>query len=178
MAKAPAPSTKVVAAEIRRRRPGIGKAKLHKLLYYVQGYHLAWEGSPAFDDNIEAWKKGPVVSSLWHAEKLGRHVESEERPPQSVCNVITYVLRRMGNRTGRELIVSTHAEAPWKTATRGGRHYANQVISREFLADFFSSESPELQQIREAVAATSDDSPFVPDPPGLREALMARYLSK
>ena len=74
MAETPEPSTTRVAAEIRRRRIGIGKARLHKLLYYVQGYHLAWRGTPAFEDNIEAWEKGPVVAALWHAEKGGRPV--------------------------------------------------------------------------------------------------------
>jgi len=55
MSKPLAPSTMQVATEIRRRRPRIGKARLHKLLYYVQGYHLAWNGHTAFDDDIEAW---------------------------------------------------------------------------------------------------------------------------
>ena len=176
MTKAPARSTTRVAAEIRRRRPGIGKARLHKLLYYVQGYHLAWRGTPAFDDNIEAWEKGPVVAPLWRTEKGGRSVESSEAPPELVCNVITYVLRRVGHCTGPQLIEATHAEAPWRDATNGGRIVANQVISHKSLADFFSIESPELKRIRKAVNATRDDAPFEPDPPGLREELLAELL--
>ena len=178
MAKTPAPSTTRVAAEIRRRRSAIGKARLHKLLYYVQGYHLAWRGSPAFDDSIEAWEKGPVVAALWHAEKGGRPVETVEAPPELVCNVITYVLRRVGNCTGPQLIKATHAEAPWSDATKGGRMVANQVISHKSLTEFFSMESPDLKRIRKAVNATRDDAPFEPDPPGLREALLAELLSK
>lgn len=178
MAKAPAPSTTRVAAEIRRRRSGIGRARLHKLLYYVQGYHLAWRGRPAFDDDVEAWEKGPVVAALWHAEKGGRSVKSSEAPPELVCNVITYVLRRVGHRSGPELIAATHAEAPWRDATKGGRFIANQVISHESLAHFFSIESADLKRIREAVNATRDDNPFEPDPPGLREELTAKLLSK
>ena len=178
MAKTPSPSTTRVAAEIRRRRPGIGKARLHKLLYYVQGYHLAWRGSPAFDDNIEAWEKGPVVAALWHAEKGGQAVESSEAPPELVCNVITYVLRRVGNCTGPQLIKATHSEAPWSDATKGGRFIASQVISHKSLTDFFSMESSDLKRIRTAVNATRDDTPFESDPPGLRDALMAELLSK
>ena len=178
MVEAPAPSTTRAAVEIRRRRPGIGEARLHKLLYYVQGYHLAWRGSPAFDDDIEAWEKGPVVPVLWHAERRGRPVESSEKPPELVCNVITYVLRRAGRCTGPELIKATHAEAPWRNATNGGRLVANQVISHASLADFFSIESPDLKQIREAVSLARDDAPFEPDPPGLREELLAELLSK
>ena len=178
MARTPAPSTMRAAAEIRRRQPGIGKARLHKLLYYVQGYHLAWRSRPAFDDDIEAWEKGPVVAALWHAEKGGRSAESSETPPELVCNVITYVLRRVGHRSGPQLIAATHAEAPWRVATKDGRFIANQVISHKSLADFFSIESADLKQIREALSATRDATPFEPDPPGLREALMAELLSK
>lgn len=43
MSNAQVASARDVALAIERRLPGIGEAKLHKLLYYVQGYHLAWE---------------------------------------------------------------------------------------------------------------------------------------
>ncbi len=165
-----------VAAEIRRRRPRIGKARLHKLLYYVQGYHLAWNGHTAFDDDIEAWQKGPVVAALWRVENESRSVECSETPPDSVCNVITYVLRRVGHCTGPDLVEATHAEAPWRDATNAGTNVANQVISHESLANFFSLESSELKLIREAINATRNDVPFEPDPPGLREELLAELL--
>ena len=39
--------------------------KLQKLLYYCQGWHLAWEGVPLFEEPIEAWANGPVVPSIY-----------------------------------------------------------------------------------------------------------------
>ncbi len=30
-----------VAAQVRQRVPGVGTKKLHKLLYYCQGHHMA-----------------------------------------------------------------------------------------------------------------------------------------
>ena len=78
MMGASAPSATVVAGEIRRRCPGIGKTKLHKLLYYVQGYHLTWEDTPAFHEDIEAWDKGPVVAALWRKQRK-LYVESTDR---------------------------------------------------------------------------------------------------
>ena len=92
--------------------------------------------------------------------------------------MITYVLSRTGNRTGRELIYATHAEAPWRDATRGGRFAANQVVSHKSLADFFSIESADLKLIRKAVSKTRDDTPFESDPPGLRDELLAEFLSE
>ena len=31
--------------------------KLQKLLYYVQGWHLALKGQPAFPERLEAWMR-------------------------------------------------------------------------------------------------------------------------
>ena len=153
----------------------MGDAKLHKLLYYVQGYHLCWENQPAFDDDIEAWKLGPVVPSLWRAERTRRHIDQVDRPAESVCNVITYVLRQHEHRTGADLIHDTHAEAPWRDATADGRNIANQTISHESLVNWFSIESPELCLLRDAISKVrDDDAPFVPDSPELRQYLLAK----
>lgn len=40
------------------------KKKLHKLLYYIQGWSLAGLGRPAFVHDLEAWRDGPVSTSL------------------------------------------------------------------------------------------------------------------
>ncbi len=50
-----------VAAAIRRRLPAVGARKLHKLLYYAQGHHLAAFGQQLFVQSISAWDMGPVV---------------------------------------------------------------------------------------------------------------------
>lgn len=40
--------------------------KLQKLLYYTQGWHLAFTDTPVFNEQIECWPYGPVVSSIFH----------------------------------------------------------------------------------------------------------------
>lgn len=41
-------------------------AKLQRLLYFIQGWYLAFfDGQPLFDDDFEAWKHGPVVPALY-----------------------------------------------------------------------------------------------------------------
>jgi hypothetical protein len=67
-----------VAAELRRRMPGLPTVKLHKLLYYCQGHHLADLGEPLFAETVTAWDMGPVVGELRRAEKDG------ETPPEWV----------------------------------------------------------------------------------------------
>jgi uncharacterized phage-associated protein len=39
--------------------------KIQKLLYYAQGFYLANFDKPLFEDNIEAWKYGPVIQSIY-----------------------------------------------------------------------------------------------------------------
>lgn len=39
--------------------------RLQKLLYYAQGWFLANYSRPLFQDNIEAWRYGPVVYSIY-----------------------------------------------------------------------------------------------------------------
>lgn len=38
--------------------------KLQKLRYYSQGWSLAWDGVPIFDEEIRAWANGPVIPVL------------------------------------------------------------------------------------------------------------------
>ncbi len=155
-----------VAQEIRSRKQGIGQAKLHKLLYYVQGYHLAWEGRPAFAEEIEAWRMGPVIARLWRAEKRGLTSDSHEPLPDTVRNTVTNVLVRFGDQTGAALIKATHAEDPWRKVTAEGRFVANQVIDHQSLIHFFSRDTPEVRRMRRILASVRDDTPFIPDPPG------------
>lgn len=43
----------------------LSNMKLQKLLYYEQGYHLAYFDAPLFPDNFEAWLYGPVVPRVY-----------------------------------------------------------------------------------------------------------------
>ncbi len=107
-----------VADELRRRLPGVGTLKLHKLLYYAAGWHLAWVGDELFDEPVEAWVNGPVVARLWADEKHGR-----QRPPRQGLTdrqvaTIDYVVARYGALSGSELIEKTHQEDPWRALSQ------------------------------------------------------------
>lgn len=48
--------------------------KLQKMLYYQQGFHLAYFDKPLFQEDIEAWMYGPVVPSMYEKYKeFGRN---------------------------------------------------------------------------------------------------------
>lgn len=57
------------------------RLKLLKLLYYVQGYHLAMFNTPLFREKIQAWTHGPVVSEVWKwAKNCGSDEKMQKKP--------------------------------------------------------------------------------------------------
>ena len=138
----PGPGDPVAAAvaEIRRRRGGVDESQLHSLLYYVQGYHLAWHGTAAFAAAIQACEQGPVVSDL--SVHTSRSL-AEWVPCERVRNLITWVLARLGDLSGSDLAVRTRTESPWLSATDSGSDITGRLISHRSMAEFFSIESDE-----------------------------------
>ena len=125
-----------VAAELRRQLPGLPTKKLHKLLYYCQGHHLAHFGELLFAESVMAWDMGPVVAQLWKAEKDGRLPQSSQALDAGQLNTVGYVVSRYGRLTGHDLELLSHAEDPWRAAdanrAAGGTVRIDAAIIREF----------------------------------------------
>lgn len=125
-----------VAAALRARRPGLPSVKLHKLLYYCQGHHLAAFGEPLFSEPVSAWDMGPVVGSLWRAEKDGERRAARELG-EAALNTVGYVLSRYGGLSGQDLIRLTHCEEPWRLADVGRRPGTSRRIENTWIEEFF-----------------------------------------
>jgi uncharacterized phage-associated protein len=172
-----------VAAELRRRMPGLPTVKLHKLLYYCQGHHLADLGEPLFAQTISAWDMGPVVGELWHAEK---HADLPAPPSdldEGALNTIGYVLSRYGALTGNDLKHLTHAETPWVRANERRPVGGRVRIEPQWLAEYFRSEETdpddpdEIRLDPAVVAELLRDAPARREQQATqdsREALLAR----
>ncbi len=129
-----------VAAELRQRLPGLSVKKLHKLLYYCQGHHLAGFGEPLFSESVSAWDMGPVVGELWYAEKRGHARGNPATLDQAALNTLGYVLSRYGALTGEDLERLTHSEPPWQQADARRQPGASARIERDWLRDYFDSD--------------------------------------
>ena len=130
-----------VARQLRQQLPGLGKKKLHKLLYYCQGHHLATFGAPLFHETISAWDMGPVVGQLWYDEDRG--APSTTRPAgqlnESHLNTIGYVVSHYGALSGNELERLTHSETPWRAAsTRRDAPGTSKKISPDSIRQYFA----------------------------------------
>jgi len=119
--------------------------KLQKLLYYAQGVHLARIGTPLFDDPIEAWKHGPVVSSVYGKysqcgyeviHPTGANVDSEFSNEE--VEVLVDVAREKGQFSAWELRNQTHCpNTPWSNVYTPNK---NNEITRDEMREYFSSQ--------------------------------------
>ena len=134
--------------------------KLQKLIYLIEGYHLAYFGQSLIDDDFEAWVHGPVSRNLYDALKdkskiygklcyTPREGLSADGGPKlgfrlsgGQSQVIEYVLMKYGGVSGDSLEAITHLQTPWLSACSGvasDRRSRNQ-ISRQEMIDFFVAE--------------------------------------
>jgi len=117
----------------------ISNMKLQKLLYYMQGFHLAYFDTPLFDEEIEAWQYGPVVPSAY--EHFSGHkaqgIKSETNgivklSPEEEA-LFDEVYKVYGEYSALGLMNMTHKESPWATTPTG----KGNVISKEKMKEFF-----------------------------------------
>jgi len=157
----PLPETKLVSAhdvaqELRRRMPDAGQAQLHKWSYYAQAWHLILTGAPLFGEEIEAYAHGPVVASLWKAE---RHDWPRPQPmPLDVTGhlVLDLVLETYGSWPAWQLKQQTHREGPWRDLMEDdGPAEPSPVISHEALLEWFEG-TGQAEQVRAQAFAHED----------------------
>lgn len=116
--------------------------KLQKMLYYEQGFHLAYFGKPLFDDDIEAWQYGPVVPMIYNhfksngANGLEPDGEIYDFSNQKEKELFEEVFRVYGKYSAIGLMNMTHNEKPWKSA---GVPSIGKVISKDSLKSFFKT---------------------------------------
>ena len=121
--------------------------KLHKLLYYAQGWALAWDGAKLFDAKIKAYDNGPCVSTLFHEHRGQRHVsrwpqgDSARLAPEEV-DTIRAVLEMYGRKTPAELVDMTHAEPPWLAARAAERDEITIESMRAYFATLATDVKP------------------------------------
>ncbi len=111
--------------------------KIQKLLYYIQGFHLAFFDEPIFDDKITAWKYGPVIIPLY--EKLKKFGNgpvyfdnfNKINLSKDQKELIEAVFNQIGQYSAWKLVELTHSEDPWKNVN------IHSEITQESLQEFF-----------------------------------------
>ena len=116
----------------------ISNLKLQKLLYYMQGFHLAFFDAPLFNECVEAWMYGPVVPVAFHEfKKYGNRAinpanyTDELELTDEQQQLFDTVYLQYNRYSASALMKMTHTEGPWK------RHNIGEVITNEELRSFF-----------------------------------------
>ena len=117
----------------------ISNLKLQKMLYYQQGFHLAYFGTPLFDEDIVAWQYGPVVPSVYKEYKsFESNSISTSKEGISLSDdeeeLFNNVYEEYNQFSAVALMKMTHEESPWKTTE------INSVISRDKMMSFFKTQ--------------------------------------
>jgi uncharacterized phage-associated protein len=179
-----------VAAALRERLPGLPTKKLHKLLYYCQGHHLATFGKPLFRDTISAWDMGPVVGTLWYQEREGQPPTVCGEVTEAELNTIGYVVSRYGALTGRDLEHLTHSEDPWRWADRSRRPGQSARIELDWIKDYFVASSVAEYEEDDVLldsaavkhwlsgAEERSDEPALPDSPAQIQARLTELRAR
>ena len=131
--------------------------KLHKLIYYGHGWHLALRGEPLMDELVEAWRYGPVVPSIYHEFKdfgaapisrlatdfnplTGRWdriptIDADDQATESLLDRVWTVYK--GYSPG-QLYRMTHAPgAPWSETRSKNPGIKNANIPNELIRHYF-----------------------------------------
>jgi len=121
--------------------------KLQKLLYYAQGWYLAFTQSPLFEERIEAWPHGPVVPPIYGAYKQYQWSPivgevSEPRLADPIRKHLEEVMEAYGVHGAYYLERLTHQERPWIEARAGlaETEPSNAVITHEAMKRFFQEQ--------------------------------------
>ena len=135
------PSANDVAQYILEKHGPMTTMKLQKLVYYSQVWSAVWNDDCLFPEQIEAWKNGPVIRSLWQATR--GHFRVNQIPNadsthvwENDRNTIDRVLDFYGNRDAQWLSDLTHMELPWIEAYQQGQ---NTPISLETISEYYST---------------------------------------
>lgn len=133
---------------------GLSPMKLIKLIYIAYGWYIALTGKKLFDEEIQAWKHGPVIPSIYHEFK---HYKSnfidedasafdldtfKETIPfvSPVDNEVNLILDKVWlaykDFSGIALRGKTHEEGtPWSKSFESGKR--NIVIPDEYIKKHF-----------------------------------------
>ncbi|MEQ8435723.1 MAG: DUF4065 domain-containing protein [Oceanicaulis sp.] len=142
------------------RDPGaraLDQLKLQKLGYYAYGWYAANQHKPLFEDDIKAWKLGPVIETVYgRFKRFGRGTITEREydvsfeggkavwtMPTVQDDALQRYLDKVWNvyrdLSGVQLSNMSHeAGGPWDTVWRASSGSGDQLIPYELISSYFA----------------------------------------
>lgn len=125
--------------------------RLQKLLYYAQAWSLIVRASELFPDDLEAWRHGPVVPTVYRAlpdcqgaNQIAPDAFSEVPDlEEEEAEFVERVWEAYNEFSALRLSRMTHDEMPWRKAwgNRPLDSTGNDPISMSDLEEFFAAQT-------------------------------------
>lgn len=142
--------------------------QINKVVFIAHGYHLAAdpEGMGLINEEVVAWKHGPVIPSLRDEFRSYGNLPITGRAEEVVSDDFVYrphldgdkmagwepkmlkwVFERYGLLDGPTLIAVTHRKgSPWARATKNGTDIGrNKIIPTEWIREYYGNLLDELR---------------------------------
>lgn len=139
-----------VAKYILDKYDAMSAMKLQKLIFYSQAMSLVWDDVPLFEDDFEAWAKGPVCRTLFNAHKgmfmlnnsefLTPYAPDISRLTDEQKETIDTVVGSLIDYPPYVLSDMVHQEKPWKDA-RGDLPpgaWCDTIIPKSAMLEYYS----------------------------------------
>jgi uncharacterized phage-associated protein len=144
-----------LAAYILAKLGSMNHLKIHKLIYYIEAYHLAYFNQSIINDNFKAWVHGPVVVKVWHELKEKANIydgviikdQFIKSIIKNIKSLLTYeqlefineILSEFNKRSPYELECLTHSETPWIEARVGlaPNMPSSNIISKDLMKKYY-----------------------------------------
>jgi uncharacterized phage-associated protein len=126
---------KVVVGAFALKGEPITHLKLQKILYFIQGWHLAYFDNDPFNEMPEAWVHGPVYVSAYNAYReygyntipfestedvvFEQLIEGLPDRTENTAEFLNGLLDHYGSKSAFELELLTHNQDPWINARKG-----------------------------------------------------------
>ena len=122
----------------------INNIQLQKILYFIQGEHLAQKGVPLFDKDFEAWQYGPVIRSIYSkycgygASGIVMIAKPSKELDDEVCKFVNPIVEELREQNAWSLVEKSLTQGgAWEQTFRGGarKYYPipKDAIKNEFL---------------------------------------------
>lgn len=142
----------LLARAFKEGRGDMTPMKIQKLLFYLNGWHLAIMGKPVVSEPFRVWKFGPVLESVYHELKhfgggpVAEYIKefdpkSEELKSFAISDsatefyeILDLTWEKYIGIEATRLSTMTHApDSPWATA----KHQGNSIIDNNTIKSYF-----------------------------------------
>lgn len=141
---------------------GLTALQVMKLTYIAHGFMLGFKSRPLLEDDVEAWRHGPVMRRIYHLLPGGNApiigelapLMGAEVPDDDDRKIIDMVFNNYGTLSGLHLSSLTHSDgSPWrKTWDTYGK---NAVIPQDLIEQHYKG------ILRDAKAAADANQRYV-----------------